>query len=311
MNVSGQTIPLDGKVLQQEPIVWVPGKSTRVVVVAQTHQQWIRGKVLVSQLRFVLKKGTRLYSGPKGAQVGLLLGDLEVTPKASQNHRVSFEYATPFRTDSPTLVLWASTSGFRHDATTSIIPNQWNGKAGTSLPPLIRRLADYYYLFVEGRVQGMIPITKCGNAPHQVRLLEKKTDKIKVTLRLVDGITQKLGPVLLRGWIYFAPKPKRTWGHPPVRPNFYCAFLRRAPRRYWQYADGSSVTTRPLPLYLSPDATSTPVGVLSEDVRVTVNASTLVSRGRHRFLKVNRSTLFYVPYHPRLFRKRAKGTGHK
>lgn len=303
--MSGQRIPVEGPLHQQAPIVWVSGGSTRVEVVAHMAQQWLRGQVLASQVRFVIKKGTRLYSGPTGVMVGLLTDALKVVPRTYQKGRVSFEFQTPTSSNAPSgVLLWARAASFRYDAKNGVVPAQWSDKTGTPLDHrLVRRLDDLFYLFVEEATQGMLSLSRCANAAPRIRLLERRGDKLKVTVRPADAYTGRPGPILFRGWIYLKPQKRRT-GRTAWRSGMYCARRGRSARVVRMYGGGKSVTTRPLPIYLSPHPGHAPLGVLFARNPVRIDKATLVRSGPRRFLKVQRQLLFYVPYHPRYFRKK-------
>lgn len=163
-----------------------------------------------------------------------------------------------------------------------------------------------------------IPIDVCHNAPVEVRLLDRKKDRIKVRVRLVGAFTGRPGPVVLTGTLDLGPKPAGFRFRARTVPR-YCAFLGRARRWNWAVG-GPTVTRRPLPLYARPDPGLEPSGVLAGGAVVAIDRAGLdqcgqvqcgqVKRGQARFLKVwAQSATLYVPFNPGLFQARVGTPG--
>lgn len=325
---SGWSIPTPARLAQRAPIRWVPGEGTQVPVSVETPALWLRGTIPASQLRFALPRGTPLYSGPTGPQVGVLDGPLEAQPLAYRQGRVSFRYLTPHSCSSSVMpLLWAPAAAFHPDAKPREVPAAWrdrpevrerrNGPAPTkasgsspdSLPwYLVYRLDDQIQVAAEGArravttVTTVTTVTQCAIQRSRVRLLEEREDRIRVVLRLVDGYDGRPGPVLLRGWVPLAPRHVDV--HSPQLTTLCCG--RNGYSIHWEaaYPAGNRVTTQPLPLYPSPSPDQAPVGMLAANAQVTVGPDTMVGTAPHRFLKVSRGALFYVPYLPTLVRGR-------
>ncbi len=309
VELNGQRVTMPGKVVQRAPIRWRTGGGTRVDVTVQGRQHWVRGQTPASKLRFVLPKGTRLYAGPGGAQVGILLGNLEVVPRTYERGHVSFEFETPSPSWSHEgVLLWAAAARFRHDARASTIPVGQGLPSAKPAPTTVwRRLGAQLSIFVEGNKAAETTVPICGGALPPMWLLERRRDRYRVAVRLVGAQTRRPGPVLLRGWIYL--EPRRPNG--PIKgQRAYCIrVLHRAALRRW-YAGKDHVTTVALPLYLRTGAGSSPVGVLAAGADVVMERARLLRGPMRRYLKVNRNGVYYVPYSPRFFRRSA-AKGHR
>lgn len=305
----GQQTRVYGQVLQLAPIDWSAGRATQVAVRVETPLSWLRGRIAAEHLRIVLKKGTRLYASPTGPQVGLLIADLTVGPLLRRvDDRIGFEVHLPSASSSPALLLWAAMARFRHDATGRDVPRDWV-VGGQQAPAKLRaRLGTPLRLTVRGprlpwrHDKETTVLPRCANAPPRIRVLELETSKARIAVRLIDGYTQRLGAIVLRGWTPLLPPPEQRSGRYAVRIRLNCAFYGRRQKR-WEWSSGGAHTTRaPLPLYTTTDPRGAPIGVLSKGARVEVGAAQIVAAGRRRFLQVHAQGLpLYVPYRPELF----------